>query len=277
MERLRDFPITQPLHHAIANRFLAPDLYADFPPNADLPVNPEQKYVLVTGATRGIGRAVARRFAQAGFGVLAHARTAAALEVLKLELATDFPQAPPALAFAADLSKVAAAAALADWLTALPEAQVPTVVVHNAGQFVLGGFADEPAGTLDALFQLHVGSVYTLTRALLPRLAVGAHVFAIGSTAALGAYPKGVSYCITKHALRGLMQVLREEGKARGLRVTTLHPGPVLTDSWAGAPLPPDRLMPPEDVADALWAAWATSPRTVVEEIVLRPLLGDLL
>jgi short-subunit dehydrogenase len=101
-------------------------------------------------------------------------------------------------------------------------------------------------------------------------------VLNVCSTASIAAYPNGGSYSIAKHALYGFSRNLREEMKPHGVRVVALLPGATLTDSWAGVPLQEARLMPAEDVADAAWMAWALSARSVVEDIVLRPQLGDI-
>ncbi len=236
----------------------------------------QQKYILVTGGTRGIGRAVARRFVAEGFGLLTCARSAAALDQLRADLTAEFPGAD-IRTHPTDLSDPAQTAALGAWVVG-QEGIVPDVVVHNTGVFVPGRIQDEPAGALRLLLETNVASAYDLTRAVLPAMLArrSGHFFTICSTASLMAYPAGGSYCISKFALLGFTKVLREELKASGLRVTAILPGATLTDSWAGADLPPDRLMPPEDVADAVWAAWAASPRTVIEEVLLRPQLGDL-
>jgi short-subunit dehydrogenase len=240
-----------------------------------VPPTSEQKYVLVTGGSRGIGHAVARRFVAEGFGLLTCARSGADLDRLRHELQTDFVGAD-VRTFVADFSQPAQTAAFGAWVAA--QGVVLSVVVHNTGAFVPGRIQDEPDGALRLLFETNVASVYDLTRAVLPAmLARGqGHIFTICSTASLMAYPAGGSYCISKFALLGLTKVLREELKTSGLRVTAILPGATLTDSWAGADLPPDRLMPPEDVAAAVWMAWEASPRTVIEEILLRPQLGDL-
>lgn len=235
----------------------------------------EQKYVLITGGTRGIGRAVVRRFAQAGFGVLTCARSGADLERLRAEIGADFPAAD-VRTFPADLSRPDQTAAFGAWVRA--QGVVPHVVVHNTGLFEQGGILTEPEGALRHLFEVNVASAYDLTRAVVPPMVArgSGHVFTLCSIASLMAYPSGGSYCITKFALLGLTKVLREELKTTGIRVTAILPGATYTDSWAGADVPPERLMPSEDVAEAIWMAWQASPRTVVEEILLRPQLGDL-
>lgn len=240
-----------------------------------------QKYLLVTGGTRGIGRAVAARFVAEGFGVLTCARSAPDLDRLRADLTAAHPGAD-VRTFVADLGDPAQTAALGAWALAQtgPDgvALVPAVVVHNTGVFVSGRIQDEPDGALRRLLEVNVASAYDLTRAVLPPMLVRGegHFFTICSTASIMAYSAGGSYCISKFALLGFTKVLREELKTSALRVTAILPGATLTDSWAGADLPPDRLMPPEDVAEAVWTAWAASPRTVVEEVLLRPQLGDL-
>jgi NAD(P)-dependent dehydrogenase (short-subunit alcohol dehydrogenase family) len=89
-------------------------------------------------------------------------------------------------------------------------------------------------------------------------------------------YANGGSYCISKYALLGMTKVLREEMKEHGVRVTAIMPGATLTTSWEGTELPEDRFMNAEDVAHAVWGAYALSERSVVEEIVIRPQLGDI-
>jgi short-subunit dehydrogenase len=102
------------------------------------------------------------------------------------------------------------------------------------------------------------------------------HVFNVCSTASVTAYANGGSYCVSKFALLGMSKVLREAMKPHGVRVTSVLPGATLTASWEGTELPPERFMPPEDVASAILAAYQMSARTVVEELILRPQLGDL-
>jgi NAD(P)-dependent dehydrogenase (short-subunit alcohol dehydrogenase family) len=89
-------------------------------------------------------------------------------------------------------------------------------------------------------------------------------------------YVNGGSYGIAKHALLGFNKTLREELKPHGIRVVALLPGATLTASWAGTDLPDERFMPPEDIAELAWTAWARSDRSVVEELRVRPMLGDL-
>jgi len=90
------------------------------------------------------------------------------------------------------------------------------------------------------------------------------------------AYPNGGSYAISKFALLGFSKVLREELKPAGIRVTAILPGATKTASWEGTDLPDSRFMKPEDVAEAVFSAWSLSPHSVVEELLIRPQLGDI-
>jgi short-subunit dehydrogenase len=152
------------------------------------------------------------------------------------------------------------------------------VLLNNAGVFLPGGISTEEPGHLERTLQLNLLAPYHLTRAVLPRMKARGHgtIVNLGSTAGLVGYPNGGSYCISKHALQGLSRALREELKPTGVRVVSVSPGATLTESWAGTDLPPERFMRPEDVAEAVWLACNLPVGTVVEEIVLRPQLGDL-
>jgi len=90
------------------------------------------------------------------------------------------------------------------------------------------------------------------------------------------AYENGGSYCISKFALLGFSKVLRNELKEFGIKVTSVLPGATLTSSWDGVEIPEERFMPAEDIGDSIWDIYKLSDRTVVEEVVLRPQLGDL-
>ncbi|HHM20936.1 MAG TPA: SDR family NAD(P)-dependent oxidoreductase, partial [Bacteroidetes bacterium] len=102
------------------------------------------------------------------------------------------------------------------------------------------------------------------------------HIFNMCSIASLIAYPNGGSYTISKFALLGFSKVLREEMKDKGIKVTSILPGATWSASWAGVDLPKSRLMQPRDIARAVWCAWQMEPSAVVEDIVIRPQLGDL-
>ena len=90
------------------------------------------------------------------------------------------------------------------------------------------------------------------------------------------AYPNGGSYSISKFALLGFSKALREELKLNNIRVTAVLPGATRTASWEGVDLPETRFIKPEDVADAVFGAYTLSPGSVVEEILIRPQLGDI-
>jgi short-subunit dehydrogenase len=102
------------------------------------------------------------------------------------------------------------------------------------------------------------------------------HIFNMCSVASLKAYPQGGSYSISKYALLGFNDNLREETKNKGIKVTAILPGATWSDSWQGVDLPHDRLMEAHDIAIAVKAAIDMSPAAVIENILLRPQLGDL-
>ncbi|MFZ2900844.1 MAG: SDR family oxidoreductase [Saprospiraceae bacterium] len=232
-------------------------------------------YIVVSGATKGIGRAIADEFASRGFHVAACARNQADLAKMRTHYAAAFPDCK-LLTFAADLRhKVQAQAFAAE---VLRQGGRPDVVVNNAGAFLPGAIHDEPEGRLEEMISVNLYSAYHLTRALLPSmLETGkGHIFNMCSIASLHAYPDGGSYSISKFALLGFSKNLREELKDKGIKVTSIMPGATWSASWAGADFPEDRLMQAADIANAVWSAWSMSPAAVVEDIVIRPQLGDL-
>ena len=152
------------------------------------------------------------------------------------------------------------------------------VLVNNAGVFVPGEIGQEEDGVLERLIETNLYSAYHFTRALLPMM-VGkgrGHIFNMCSIASQIAYPNGGSYSISKFALLGFSKVLREELKPKGVKVTAILPGATWSNSWAGVDLPESRLMQASDIALAVWCAYQMSPSAVLEELVIRPQLGDL-
>jgi short-subunit dehydrogenase len=102
------------------------------------------------------------------------------------------------------------------------------------------------------------------------------HIFNMCSIASLHAYTNGGAYSISKFALLGFSKNLREEMKPHGIKVTAVIPGAVYTDSWAGSGVSRERIMQAADVAAMIYTAAQLSPQACVEDIVLRPLEGDL-
>ncbi|MBL7776154.1 MAG: SDR family oxidoreductase [Saprospiraceae bacterium] len=243
-----------------------------------MPTTPPTKQhptAVITGATKGLGRAIAETFARQGFDLFVCARTATDLEAMQTHWAAAFPE-QQLHTFAADLSEKTAARAFAEKVRA--HCSQLDVLVNNAGFFIPGTVVDEADGALEILISANLYSAYHLTRALLPLMTPHrrGHIFNMCSIAGLKAYPNGGAYTISKFALTGFSKSLREETKPLGIKVTTLYPGATWTDSWAGADFPEDRLMQANDIAQTVWAAYALSDTAVVEELVIRPQLGDL-
>jgi short-subunit dehydrogenase len=124
----------------------------------------------------------------------------------------------------------------------------------------------------------NVYSAYYVTRGLIQAMKDRrqGHIFNMGSIASIKANPNGGSYAISKFALLGFSKVLREELKEFGIRVTAVLPGATRTASWEGTVLPDERFMKVEDVAEAVYAAYSLSGRSVIEEMIIRPQLGDI-
>lgn len=222
--------------------------------------------VLVTGASRGIGLAIATRFAAAGARVTICARDVG-----------DVSRAHPELTcIACDMADKAQVQALA--ARVLADGGAPEVLVNNAGAYLPGSLHEEADGTFEAMIAINIASAYHLTRALLPAMIArgSGTIINICSTASVTPYVNGGSYGIAKHALYGFNKTLREELKPHGIRVVALLPGATLTASWEGTDLPDERFMPPADVAELAWTAWALSERSVIEELRVRPMLGDI-
>ncbi|GGH54371.1 sepiapterin reductase [Dyadobacter endophyticus] len=230
---------------------------------------------VVTGGTKGIGRAAIEKFLAQGFDVITCARNESDLLELQQTFSESFPQSKLTY-LTADLSVRADVNAFIAFIH--QHTTPPQVLINNTGVFIPGQVHNETEGTLEKTMETNLYSAYHLTRGLLPgmmELKKG-HIFTICSTASIIAYPNGGSYCISKFALYGMTKVLREEMKPYNVRVTAILPGATYTDSWKGTDLPEERFMDSRDVAESIWSVYALSSRAVVEEILIRPQLGDL-
>ena len=230
--------------------------------------------VVITGASQGIGLAVAAAFANAGYTLCLCSKTKANMDAAGNSLASKYPNA--IIHFTdADLSQKEQCVKFANWCL---EKGTPSILVNNAGYFSPGNIQDEADDALEKQMAVNLYSAYHTTRALLPAmLKMGkGHVFNICSIASLNAYAQGGSYSISKFALLGFSKNLRLELKDKGIKVTAVCPGAVYTNSWVGSGVDPLRIMESEDIAKMIFAAAHLSPQAVVEDIVMRPQKGDL-
>ena len=230
--------------------------------------------IVITGASKGIGFAIAETFAAQGHSLYLTSKTLKDLDASANALRAKYPLVT-IRAMAADLSLKAEVDAFSKWCL---QNTRPHILVNNAGYFVPGKIQDEAEGQLDQQLKTNLMSAYHLTRALLPSMISNkeGHIFNICSIASLNAYENGGSYSISKFALLGFSKNLRLELKDSGIKVTAVCPGAVYTNSWKGSGVDPKRIMEANDIATMIYAATQLSPQAVVEDIVMRPLLGDL-
>lgn len=230
---------------------------------------------IITGASRGIGKALAHIFALHGYNLFLCSKTESHL----LQAIEELKAAYPTVAIdgkALDLGQKTAANLFGEWVAT--NADSIDVLINNTGTFIQGNVSDEPDGALETMLAVNLHSAYHTTRALLPKMKAqkNGHIFTLCSIASLAAYPGGGAYSISKYALLGFTHNLRAELKEHGIKVTAVIPGAVYTDSWKGSGVPESRIMETEDLAKMVFAATQLSPQAVVEDIVLRPQLGDL-
>jgi short-subunit dehydrogenase len=229
--------------------------------------------VVITGASQGIGKGIAERFAKEEANLFLVSRNMDKQAKWQQELMEKYRISVSS--FNADLSRREEVFAFAD--AVLSAWEDIDVLVNNAGSFVPGSVYNEPEGQLEQMIELNLYSAYHLTRRLVPvmmRKKKG-HIFNLCSIAALAAYPNGGSYSISKFALEGFSKNLREELKPYGVKVTSVHPGATFTKAWEGF-ADQSRIMEVEDVANMVYAASSLSATACVEDIILRPQLGDL-
>ena len=234
-----------------------------------------KKLLVISGGTKGIGRAIVEIFALNGFDIVTCSRSQEDLGRL-IEEIQSAGVSNEVMGFKANLRNREEIDGFVRYINTLR--RPVDVLVNNTGTFQPGSISTEPEGVFDQMLETNLHSAYHLTRGLIGDFIKNkkGHIFNICSTASIMPYVNGGSYCISKYAMYGMTQVLREEMKEHKVRVTAVLPGATYTSSWEGADLPPERLMKPEDIASAVWNAYEMSFRTVVEEIILRPQLGDL-
>ena len=230
---------------------------------------------MITGASQGIGAAIAEGFAAAVPGVRL-ALVARHVANLRRTAAACAAHGAVAEVFRCDVSREAAVTAMSRAVRR--RFRRVDVLVNNAGSFAGAPFARTSVALFDRLWAANLRSAFLVTRAFLPAmLRRGAgDVFFLSSIAGKQAYPKGAAYCAAKFGLTGLAQVLRAETRGTGVRVCCVHPGATWTPSWEGSGQTPERMMAAADIARAILEVWRLDRRANVDEITLRPLAGDL-
>lgn len=231
--------------------------------------------IVISGVSRGIGKAIALVCLKNGHKVIGCSISKENIEKItnelkQLELLANFHGS------IADLSKRDEVVQFVNFIA--EKVSHVDVLINNAGVFIPGSIIEENDDTLLQLLNTNLMSAYYLSKALMPNFIQhqAGLIINICSVAALHGYPSGGSYAISKHALLGFSRSLREELKTKNIKVTAIHPGATLTDSWNGVDLPKERFIPTDDIAALVYSIMQLSKNSVIEEVIIRPQLGDI-
>jgi NAD(P)-dependent dehydrogenase (short-subunit alcohol dehydrogenase family) len=231
---------------------------------------------VITGASGGIGEAIAIQLARGGARLVLAGRSAERLDLVA-ERARDLSSGIET--FAADLADDVQVRVLAD--RALSAFGRVDLLIHSIGLF-LGGPFESPVEDLDRQLRINVHVPYLLTQALLPSLLTrqGQVVFVNSSAGFNPARAGWVAYSASKHALRAVADGLRDEVNPKGVRVLTVFPGRTATamqeevHRYEGKPYDPDRFLQPRDVAAAVLNALSLPRTAEVTDLHIRPMQG---
>jgi len=216
---------------------------------------------VVTGASRGIGRATALRLS-ADYEVVAIARSQDELDSLVAEIARQGGDCHPIVLDLTDPDAVAAALANVD----------AQVLVNNAGVGYLKPFLELSRDEWSQMVDLNFNALFDVTRALLPRMIArkSGHVVVIGSIAGRSAFVGGSCYAATKHAVMAFTECLMLEVRDNGVKVSVVNPGSVATSFSSRSD--PSWMISPEDVAEAVAAVLDTPPTVLIHRLEVRTL-----
>lgn len=234
----------------------------------------KSRVIAITGASQGLGEALAVAFAKAGpcrLALLARRQEKLDAVAASCERFAGV-KAVPIICDVTDPASVEKAVG-----EVYQSFGSIDVLVNNAGQFQGGGFIDFPLPDFDRQLAVNLRSAFIVSQAFVAKMVEqqSGDIVNICSVAALQAHEGGTGYCAAKAGLLGLTRVMREELKNHGIRVTAVHPGAIATPSWDGSGVPDERMMPVEDVAQAVVNLTALSRRSRIEELILRPMQGE--
>lgn len=226
------------------------------------------KTALISGASRGIGLAVAKRLAAMGAQVCICARGAKRLEEAQREIAR---AGGKCIAVAADVSRAAEVSAL---VQETEKRMGPVeILVNNAGTGYFGPTHEAPEEKWDAVLDANLKSVFLLSKAVAPGMIArrSGHIVNIASIAGKSAFAGGGIYCASKWGLLGLTQCMAEDLRQHGIRVSAVCPGSVNTEFSPHTGKDASKMLQPEDIAHAVAAMVTQAPQSFISEIVLRP------
>jgi len=226
---------------------------------------------IITGATKGIGKATAYYFLQQGYNLGICARTAEDLEALRAQWQAEFPE-QRVLAFTADCADNEQVRAFA--ATCLSHFGHIDVLVNNAGIFLPGTVLEEDEDkSLREQMEVNCFAAFTMSKIIgnaMKKQQYG-HIINVCSIAGLQAYAGGSSYSISKYAMLGMSDNFREALRPFKVKVTAICPGPTQSYSWEGSGVDMERLMPASDIARIIYECSQTSWNTCVDRISITP------
>ncbi|MBC7653500.1 MAG: SDR family oxidoreductase [Oligoflexus sp.] len=231
--------------------------------------------VLLTGATKGIGKAIALKLADEGNNLAICARNIKELESFKIELTTKHKNIKVFIK-AVDCAVKEEVMAFAD--DALNVFENIEVLINSVGVFKPSFILDEDDEVLDFHMKTNLYAPYYLYKKLAPSMKErrSGHIFNICSVASLEAIANAGSYCVTKSALLSLNNIMRAELMEHDVKVTAILPGSTLTNSWEGTEISKDEFIQPEDVANTISQILKMSRGANVEQVIIKPIHGQV-
>ena len=226
---------------------------------------------LITGASRGMGRAMAIKLAAAGRELILNGRDEVALKEVCREVEENGAKATSVVA---DLKSVGGVEKILGEVAGKPV----KVLINNAGMTVVKPVEQITLADWEETFAVNVTAPFLLTQKLLPSMPSGGAVVNILSIAARQGFPQWSSYCMSKFALEGFSQSIREELRSRSIRVINVYPSATQTALWDAVPgeWPKDKMLPAVEVAEAVDFALSRPPSVLVENINIGNINGTL-
>lgn len=224
---------------------------------------------IITGGTKGIGKAIAIKLAEQGYNLAICSRKTVELQSFAEELKYTGAKV---MTFKADCSVKEEVYAFCDAVK--KEMGKVDVLVNNVGTYLPGSLLDEDDDKLEQQLNLNLNAAYYLSKYFgkMMREQQSGHIFNICSIAAKAVVENAGSYSVTKSALLSLNNVLRQELSKYNVKVTAILPGSTLTSSWEGTDIPAERFVQPEDIASTIYTILNLSKGVNVDEVVLKPL-----